>query len=710
MKKILQVVGLLQGPGTALFAVGRRLVRLLLKRQPRRLSVRFAAQSAGWLLLGIIVVGLLSAFVWFGLVCLTLPPVELARGLSVFDRNDHLICTVYDDDRIVEPLELKRISKWVPKALVESEDHGYYEHRGVSAQGIVRAMVANVNEGRVVQGGSTITQQLSKNMFFAREGRSFSRKMKDVAMALALERKYTKNQILEAYLNSTYFGTGAYGIERAAKTYFGKSANALTLAESTFLVGLVNAPSKLSVHANIDDATARQRRLINDMLHDKQVSEKDARAALAQKLTFRNRAYVPAYTYYVNQVLEELREKHDKQMMYDRGLRVFTYMDPEAQRLGTIKLSQGIKHSPPGVREGALVSVSVADGGVLAIVGGVDGIRSQWNRALSPHMAGSAFKPFVYLAGLNSGKIGPDTVLLDAPLTPYDEGFKNYNPQNYDGRYLGWITTRKAIALSRNTCAVRVATSVSPEQVVLTARKAGIKSKMEPNPSIALGACGVSPLELANAYATLARGGETIEPQLIRRVETAEHRVIDKCDSKRERVFDPEPVAQLVDALQDVVEIGTGTKAKLLNRPAAGKTGTSDGPTDIWFVGFTADMVTAVWGGNDEFKPIAGAHVTGGTVMARIWHDYMSSYYQAHPTVPGTFVAPSQPLIEDEGAPRYYEVAPPVAIDHMVDYVERKFDDSVEEGQMPPSAPVIQPTERHRPKLLRRIFNFFKSL
>lgn len=718
MNKLSQVVAILQRYLAILqrclagiFYALKRLIKTVAKRHTRRTTLRSAVATTITLAAGGAVVAVIGAIGWFTLVCLSLPQAELNRGLSVFDRHDHLICTVNNDEAIVERVDLNHISKWVPKALVECEDRAFYEHNGVSFHGIVRAMVANVNERKLVQGGSTITQQLAKNVFFAKDGRNFSRKLKDAAMALAIERKYSKKQILEAYLNTAYFGTSAYGIERAARTYFGKNAKTLTLAESAYLVGLVNAPSRLSNRSNLDDATKRQRQLLKDMEHDKLVSEKEAQLALAQKIVLRNRAYVPAYTYYVNQVLSELHQRHSDQTLFQSGLKVFTCMDCEAQRLGTLRLSQGIKKSPPGVREGALVSIAVSDGGVLAIVGGVDGVRSQWNRALSPHMAGSAFKPFVYLAGLTSGKLTSDSMLLDAPITPYDEGFKNYNPQNYDGTYLGWISTRKAIAMSRNTCAVRVTSAVGPQQVVQTAARAGIRSKMEPNLSIALGACSVSPMELAAAYSTLARGGAAIEPHLIRRVETINHRVIENHQSKPEQVFDAEPVAQLVDALQDVVEVGTGTRARLLNRPAAGKTGTSDGPTDIWFVGFTTDVVTAVWGGNDEFKPISGAHVTGGTIMARIWHDYMAAYYNAHPTVAGRFQAPEHPLIQDEGAPGFYEVAPNV-LGPVVEYVERKVDDELYDEEMPPLAPPVAREEKHghRPKFLRRVFNFLKSL
>lgn len=724
MKHLKLLLGWLLAAYGAVATISRRLFRFAFKRYRRASTFRTGFRYSLILLGtggGIACVGMVLRVVW---LCTTLPAAELETGVSIYDRNDQLVCRALDDERVVEAVPLKSVSKWVAKAVLASEDKTFFEHHGVSGPGIMRALVANFSEGKVVQGGSTITQQLAKNLYFANEGRRFSRKIKDAAMAINLERKYSKEQILEAYLNTTYFGTGAYGIERAARTYFGKSSSALTLSESAYLAGLINAPSKLSAKANFDDAISRQTRLLKEMKHSGAISAKEAAAAFKQKLTFHRGLYVPPSSFYVNEVLKELRGPFNGRAMYGQGLHVYTFMDSTAQKLATAKLAYGIRHAPPGVREGALVSVSVADGGVLSIVGGVDSRRSQWNRALSVHMAGSAFKPFVYLAGLNTGKLGPDSLLFDAPFSSYEPGGSGYNPQNYDGRYLGWISTRKAIALSRNTCAVRVAQAVSPQEVVRTARRAGIKSRLDATPSIALGSCSVSPLEIATAYATLARGGEAIEPRLIKRVEDRDRKVIKMYDAPSNRVFDAEPVAQLVDALQDVVESGTGTRARLTNRPAAGKTGTSDGPTDIWFVGFTTDVVTAVWGGNDEFKPIAGSHVTGGTIMARIWQDYMASYYMTHPTAVTAFAPPNNPLVQDDTAPSFYEIAPPI-VSEVMDLMGRTIvkeyrhlhdtRDDHDEAENDNKEGRFREDERHskvaqKPKLFRRILNFVKSL
>ncbi|MBY0549790.1 MAG: PBP1A family penicillin-binding protein [Candidatus Obscuribacterales bacterium] len=725
MKHIRLLLSGLTAAYGALATVGRRTCKSTVQRFGRASTFRAGLRHA-LILLGVSAATFSAGLaLWCLWLCSTLPPAELEIGVAIYDRNEHLVCRAYDDERLVEPVPLKSVSKWVAKAVIASEDKTFLDHHGVSAPGMMRALVANVSERKVVQGGSTITQQLAKNLYFSGEGRRFSRKIKDAAMAISLERKYSKDQILEAYLNTTYFGTGAYGIERAARTYFGKTSGNLTLSESAYLAGLINAPSKLSKKANFDDAIGRRNRLLKEMKESGVITEKEAANALKHKPTFQGGMYVPPSSFYVNEVLKTLREPFGRDEMYSKGLHVFTFMDSAAQKLATAKLAYGIKHAPPGVREGALVSVSVADGGVLSIVGGVDGRRSQWNRALSPHMAGSAFKPFVYLAGLNTGKLGPDSLLLDAPFNPSDPSGGNYNPQNYDGHYLGWISTRKAIALSRNTCAVRVAQAVSPHEVIRTARKAGIKSRMDATPSIALGSCSVSPLEIATAYATLARGGEAIEPRLIKRVEDRDKKVLRTYDAESVRVFDPEPVAALVDALQDVVETGTGTRARLANRPAAGKTGTSDGPTDIWFVGFTTDVVTAVWGGNDEFKPIAGSHVTGGTVMAKIWQNYMASYYRAHPTPVTAFARPLNPLVQDDSAPSFYEVAPPI-IGELMDLMGRSIvreyghgdyhdeeDDAAVEGEHGDEGVRVderQSKVAQKPKLFRRIVNFVKSL
>jgi penicillin-binding protein 1A len=342
------------------------------------------------------------------------------------------------------------------------------------------------------------------------------------------------------------------------------------------------------------------------------------------------------------------------------------------------------------------------------MVGGAGNFQnSPWNRALSPHTSGSAFKPFVYLTGIISGAVQPDMMIEDSPLAVPMLNGAPYSPKNFDGQFLGPITIRKALALSRNTCAVRVGQLVGADKIIDVARQAGINSELDPTPALSLGAGAVSPLEMASAYSTLARGGVRMQPQFMRRITRINGELVKVYNNEQVRVFSQEPVAELVDILQDVVEKGTATHARLFGRPVAGKTGTADGARDIWFVGFTPDLVTAVWGGNDQDRPIAGKYVTGGTIMAGIWQDYMRSYYNSHPVAPGSFLEPEHPFIV-EPEPMHF-LPSPAGI----------YDTNGGPGpngatEMPPFAPQRsshkKDDEHHAPKHKGGIGKFIKKL
>lgn len=568
---------------------------------------------------------------------------EPIEAIQIFDINDHLVCTVEgDEDRQVIPLN--QISTQMQQAMLAAEDHHFYEHHGINFSSIGRAFLANMQAGRVVEGGSTITQQLVKNLFFEQAHRNMQRKVKEAFLSWELERRYSKDKILELYLNQVYFGNGAYGIERAAQRYFGKNATALSLAESAFIAGLVKAPSELSTLANRQQAINRQKEILNKMVEYGYITKTQAKAASEQQLIFRrNINPLQKYPYYVSYVLQLLRDRFSQAEMRKQGLRVYTNLDPIAQEAAEQVLSKAIEHAPKGVSQGALVSVSVADGSVLSLVGGVGGFwKNQWNRATNPHTAGSSFKPFVYLTGLIKGDITPSTLVDDQPITiKQGWGLPDWSPKNFDHKFMGRIPVKRALALSRNVVSVRIAQKAGIENVIETARLAGITTKLDRNLSLALGSSAVTPLEMAGAFGTFARGGIAIKPRVVRRIEDNRGRVIETFEPKIDKVFPSEPVAALVNMMQEVVKAGTGTMARLPDRPVAGKTGTADEAKDIWFIGFTPDLVTAVWGGNDENKSIPGTYVTGGTVMAKIWKDYNLAYYEKHPTPPGTFLAPS---------------------------------------------------------------------
>lgn len=574
---------------------------------------------------------------------------EPIEAIQIFDKTDHLVCTVEgDEDRRVIPLN--QVSTQMQQAILAAEDHHFYEHNGINFLSIARAFQTNIKAGHVVQGGSTITQQLVKNLFFSEGGRTFDRKIKEAYMAYKLESSYGKERILEMYLNQIYFGNQAYGIERAAKRYFNKRAAELNLAESAFLAGLVKAPSDLGAAANREKAFERQKEILDKMVEYGYITPKQAEDSSKLKLTFKQGTNpLQKYPYYISYVMELLRDRFSQAELRRQGLRVYSNLDPMAQELGEATLNEKIKKAPKGISQAALVSVQVSDGAVIALVGGVGNFwKAQFNRATHVHTAGSSFKPFVYLTAFLTNKLQPDSIIEDTPLVVKQRwGLPDYKPGNFDHRYMGRIPVRTALKLSRNVPSVRVGQMVGMENIVETARQAGITSKLDPNLSLALGSSAVSPLDMAGAYATFARAGVHITPTVLRKIENNRGQVIEIFEPKVDKVFPVDPVARLVSVLQDVVLSGTGTAAKLKDRPVAGKTGTADDGKDIWFCGFTPDLVTVVWAGNDENKPIKGSAVTGGTVMAPMWKQFMTSYYEKRPTPAGSFVT-AMPLPAEE--------------------------------------------------------------
>lgn len=490
-------------------ATSRRTIR---RWRLKPLAMSMAAISAIFLLM------LFIPNMALELVGMDQPEVPLVGdGLKIYDRFDRPVCTIYGD-RDQQPVRLEQVTHFVPEAFIAAEDHDFYRHGGIDPFGIIRAVLVDVTHGQAIQGGSTISQQLIKNLYFEGKKRNINDKITEAFMAMDIEHRYSKKQIIEAYLNHVYFGRGVYGIERASEQYFGKNARKLTVAEAAFLAGLVNAPSDLGRPENKKDAIARQRMILNSMAELRFITDKELNAAKAQKLVFKS--YInPSrkYQQYTSEVVELCQRILGKDDVYADGLRIYTNMDPAAQEAAERVITNGIKGAPKGINQGALVSINVADGGIIAMVGGV-GKNAEWNRATSPHTAGSAFKPFVYLAALAQGSLSPDDMVQDAPLDIRQAGAPAYSPKNYDGSYMGEMTIRKAIALSRNTCAVRVAQGVGPHEVAKYAHLAGIESPLDENLSLALGSSAVSPLEMANAYATLARGGEYVQPLMLRKI------------------------------------------------------------------------------------------------------------------------------------------------------------------------------------------------
>lgn len=549
------------------------------------------------------------------------------QSIQLFDRNDQPITTLSgDEDRIFVPLN--RISRHMKQAVVSAEDRRFYEHGGADISSMVRAALANLSAHRIVEGGSTISQQLVKNLYFNSAERSMARKARELVLAIQLEQRCSKDKILEMYLNQVYFGRGAYGIEMAAQRFFGKSADRLNINESAFLAGMVKAPSTLSRAANITAALQRRNEILVRMKDDGYMSQQELQRWKAQKLKFRKRAnHLARYPYFVSYVIEQLENQLKVDLRSVDGLKVFTHFDPIVQTAGEKALTTGIKKAPRGINQGALVTVDVKTGGILAMVGGVGPfMKHQWNRAVSGHTAGSSFKPFVYLAAFEKGVLKPQDEIEDEPITIAQKVGEDYEPKNFDDKFYGTLPVKTALAMSRNTCAIRVAQMAGIDKVISVARRAGITSRLDPYISLALGSASVSPLEISGAYACFVRNGVYIKPSLFRRIEDADGNVVREFRIRSERRMRAAPVAQLRECLKAVVNEGTGARARIPGLNVIGKTGTADGATDVWFVGATPTEVTAVWGGTDKPVHKENNYITGGNLMAVIWKNHTSAY------------------------------------------------------------------------------------
>ena len=528
-----------------------------------------------------------------------------------------------------EILSLKELPNYVPKAFVAIEDRRFYEHYGVDPMGIGRALIANILHRGVAQGGSTITQQLAKNLFLTQE-RTITRKLQEVLLALWLERKFSKTQILELYLNRVYFGSGAYGIEQASLRYFGKSARRISLAESALLAGLVKSPTRLAPNRNFDGAEQRAKIGLAAMAELGFISAANERVAIARPPRIVAQAGNGAVNYVADWIMDAL---NDVLGHIDEDIVVQTTIDADLQASAEKSLTEELaaKSAKSNVGQGAIVAMT-PDGAVRAMVGGRNYAESQFNRAVAAkRQPGSAFKPFVYLTALEHG-LTPDSVREDRPIK-----IKGWQPENYGREYFGPVTLTKALAMSLNTVAVRLTMEFTPMSVIRTAHRLGISSKLEPNASIALGTSEVSVLELVGAYAPFANGGYAIVPHVIERVSTDKGKVLyAHSEQQLGRIIEARYVGMMNEMMAQTLTIGTAHKASLPGWPAAGKTGTSQDFRDAWFIGYTGRLVTGVWLGNDDGSPTK--KVTGGGMPVEIWSRFMRDALQGVPVanLPGS--------------------------------------------------------------------------
>jgi penicillin-binding protein 1A len=555
-----------------------------------------------------------------------LPPID---QLAVPKRPPNIAILADDGSLIANrgdtggpAIRLIDLPPYLPKAFVAIEDRRFYDHIGIDPVGVSRALMRDVIGRSGIEGGSTLTQQLAKNLFLTQE-RTLSRKIQEAILALWLERRYSKDQILELYLNRVYFGSGAYGVEAAAQKYFGKSARFVTLPEAALLAGLMKSPTKLAPNRNLKGANERAAEVITAMAEQGHITEAMAKSALANPAQVVHDKSAGSINYVADYVMDAL---DDTVGAIDDDIVVTTTIDPkmqaEAERALTDELNA--KGAKFGVEQGALVALDPA-GAVKAMVGGRNYADSQFNRAVAAkRQPGSSFKPFVYLAALEKG-LTPDTIREDAPIS-----VKGWSPENYSREYFGPVTLTKALALSLNTVAVRLGLEVGPKAVVAVAHRLGITSDLDPVPSIALGSSEVTPLEMVSAYAAFANGGVGVQPHVIARVRTAGGKQLYvRRNASFGRVIDPQYVAMMNQMMQETLLTGTARKAELPGWQAAGKTGTSQDWRDAWFVGYTSYLVAGVWLGNDDGSPTK--KVSGGNLPVEIWSRFMRAAHEGVP-------------------------------------------------------------------------------
>ena len=543
-------------------------------------------------------------------------------NVRIIDRNGFLIANRGTTGG--EALSLKEMSPWIPKAVVAIEDRRFYDHYGVDPIGIARAMVTNIIHSRSKQGGSTLTQQLAKNLFLSPD-RTLERKVQEALLALWLEHKYTKDQILEMYLNRVYLGSGAYGVEAASRRYFGKSAKDVDLMEAATLAGLLKAPSRLSPARDPKAANDRAKLVLAAMKEEGMVNDAEVVMAEAEPMARAESYWTGSENYVADQVVQQLPFLIGET---DKDIVVETTLDMTLERAAEEAIRTQISENGEkrDVSQGALVSIDKS-GAIRAMVGGVDYAQSQFNRATdAKRQPGSTFKPFVYLAALEAGRT-PNTIRNDAPVR-----IGNWTPRNYGGKYMGEVTLTTALSHSLNSVAAQLIMEVGTDKVIEVAHRLGIHSALSDNASIALGTSEVSLLELTGAFVPFANGGYKPQLRLISKVEDTNGKTIyDFGEITANRVVEPDIVGMMNAMLEQTVENGTARKAAI-DRPSAGKTGTSQDFRDAWFIGYTTDYVTGIWFGNDDGHPMKT--ISGGSLPVRAWKSYMTVAEKSLPVSP----------------------------------------------------------------------------
>ena len=594
--------------------------------------------EAFWVFSSLVFAGLIG-FLYLAFVVLA-PRVPEGADLWAIKREPSIVILDRNGDELAargsrygQAVAVDDLPPYLVKAILATEDRRFYAHRGVDLKGTLRALIANVKSGAVREGGSTITQQLARNLFLSAR-QTYTRKAKEMLLALWLEGRYSKDQILTLYLNRIYFGAGAYGVDAAARLYFGKSAREVTLAEAAMLAGLPKAPSQLAPTLNPFGAQARAEQVLENLRETGEISEFEAREARLNPPVISSadaKADLGYFFDYAAGLAHSIAGGRDGDLFITTTLDAKLQRDAEA----AVKSVIGVDSKIAGAEQAALIAYDV-NGAMRAMVGGRSYLESQFNRATQARrQPGSAFKPFIYAAAMEAG-LTPQSTFVDQPID-----IDGWRPTNYTDGYQGRMRLTEAVAKSVNTIAVQVSEEIGRDRVVEMAHRLGLKSDIPAVPSIALGGASLTLEELTGAYLSFANGGFEARPYAIERVEDQNYEVIyQHASAKRERVLNEKVSEEMNHLLFQVMNSGTGASASLGTRVAAGKTGTTNDWRDAWFIGYTAQMTAGAWVGNDDFHPMD--HVTGGTLPARIWKAFMSAAHQDLPQKPikGAYPAP----------------------------------------------------------------------
>ena len=561
----------------------------------------------------------------------------------VYSDGNKLLAEFFLENRT--PVDLDDVPASLIEALIATEDTRFYDHPGIDYRGMARALYRNVRAHRVLEGGSTLTQQLAKVLFLTPEKR-YTRKLKEMALALRIEQQYTKREILALYLNQIYFGGGAYGVEAAARIYFGKPARELNIAECALLAGLPRSPKYYSPFKSPESARRRRTHVLNRMAATGVITAQQAdeakKAPLPVQAAVKAGGPAPYFVEYVRQMVEE---RFGSSILYTGGLNIYTSINDELQGFAEESIAAGLadieaRLARPGGSplQASLIAIEPATGRIRAIVGGRDFNRSRFNRATQAlRQPGSAFKPIIYAAALEQG-FGASDSLDDSPLTIAVDRKTNWSPENFTRTYQGPVTLRNALAESLNVPTVRLFEKIGASEIIRHATNLGIRSRLTSYPSLALGSSDVTLADLTSAYAVFANHGIKSGPVSILTITDSTGRILYTNDAAPVQVMKHETAYLITHLLKGVIEHGTGWKARELGRPAAGKTGTTNNYRDAWFVGYTPSLVAGVWIGHDDQESI-GQKETGGRAALPLWLEFMKKAHAER--TPEDFAVPS---------------------------------------------------------------------